>query len=289
MFALAAFVIWGMYPLYFKWLGAVPVVEIMAQRVLWTVLLLGLLLLATGRWRAARSLFADRRLLATLALSATLLTANWFVFIWAILHDRVLEGSLGYYINPLVNVLLAVVFLRERLRPLAWAAVALAVAGVAFPIWTLGQPPWISLFLGFSFGFYGLIRKLAPVDAFAGLFTETLILLPPALAYVGYLAVAGGGHFATVSLETDLGLVSTGLVTAAPLVLFVLAAKRLNYATVGFFQYLAPSMHFVFAIWLFGEPLYWQKAVTFACIWAALVLYSLDNLLAHRRGRRREG
>lgn len=283
LYALSAFILWGLYPIYFKWLGGIPPLQIVSHRVIWIVVLLGGFLLLAGRWNTVRRVFADKRLLSTVVLTAMFISGNWLVYIWAVLNDRVLEGSLGYFINPLVNVFLGVVFLRERLRPLAWIAVGLTAVGIAFPVVSLGELPWVSLFLGFSFGFYGLIRKLAPVDAFAGLFCETLVVLPLALGFLAWVTWTGESLFLTQGLGTDLALVSTGLATAAPLVLFALAAKRMAYTTIGFFQYLAPSMHFVFGVWLYHEPLGWQRGVTFVCIWVALALYSVDGLRARRR------
>lgn len=266
-----------MFPLYFKLVDAVPAIEVLAHRVVWTVVLVAGLLMVRRGWSAVWVVFANRRLLATLALSAVVISVNWGVFIWAIAHDRVLEASLGYYINPLVNVVLGVVVLREQLHPLQWAAVGLAAAGVAYQIVGLGAFPWVALALASSFGFYGLIRKMAAVDAYSGLFVETLILSPLALAYLVWLAVMGEGAFGRGDWRLDGLLALSGIVTALPLILFVAGAQRIRLSTLGLLQYIVPTGQFMLAVFVFGEPLTSGTLVTFGCIWAALAVYSLDT------------
>ncbi len=275
--ATLAFLCWALFPLYFKLVDVVPAVEILAHRVVWTVLLVTGLLMVRRGWSAVWVVFAKRRLLATLALSAVVITINWGVFIWAIAHDRVLEASLGYYINPLVSVVLGVAVLRERLRPLQWAAVGLAAAGVAYQIIGLGAFPWVALTLAISFGFYGLIRKLAAVDAYSGLFVETLILSPLALVYLIWLAALGEGAFGRGNWQLDGLLALSGIITALPLILFVAGAQRIRLSTLGLLQYIVPTGQFILAVFVFGESLTSGTLVTFGCIWTALAVYSFGT------------
>jgi len=284
LLAFSAFLCWGLFPLYFKQVAEVPAVEMLANRVIWSLLFVAGLLTVIRGWPAALAVFTNRRLLAILTLSAVVISVNWGVFIWAIANDRVLESSLGYYINPLVSVVLGVAVLRERLRPVQWAAVGLAAAGVAYQVVGLGVFPWVALTLAFSFGFYGLIRKMAAVDAFSGLFIETLILSPLALTYLAWLAATGQAMFGQGDWHLDAWIAASGVITALPLILFVAGAKRIRLSTLGLLQYVVPTGHFVLAVFVFGEPFTSGTLVTFACIWAALAVYSFDT--ARREMRR---
>lgn len=286
--ALTAFIIWGLAPLYFKAVGSVPSSEIVAHRVLWSaVFLAGLLALwpAAGGFGAIARLRGQPQLLRLLALTALLTGSNWLVFVWAISADLLVEASLGYFINPLVSVLLGRIFLGERLRPLQKLAVALAAAGVLWRVGQVGSLPWIALFLALTFGFYGLLRKRAPVDAVSGLFVETLITAPLALAYLGWLAAQGTLAFGHGAF-TDWLLPAAGVLTAVPLMLFAVGAQRLPLSTVGFLQYIAPTLNFLLAVLVFREPFDAGQLLGFALIWAALALYSLDLLRAGRSMRR---
>ena len=278
LYAGATFTFWGLVPLYFKAVGHVPADQILAQRAFWSAVLLAGLLTAMRRWPNIRALFGDRRQLTILAATTLLMTVNWFTFIWAIESERVLEISLGYYINPLVSVLLGVVFLRERHGRWQALAVVLAALGVANLAVQSAGFPWVSLALAVTFGFYGLLRKIAPVRPIEGLFVETMLMTPFALAYLFYLDSQGVGAFGRIDLSTDLLLVLSGVMTATPLIWFASAARRLRLATVGFFQYIAPSGHFLLAVFLFGEVFTRTHLVTFACIWTALAIYSASSL-----------
>jgi len=283
--ALAAFVTWGLAPLYFRALGSVPPFEIVAHRVLWSALFLAGLLAAvssTGGYARVRAALAQPRLLALLTLTALLTSSNWLVFIWAIDAGRLLEASLGYFINPLVSVALGALFLGERLRPLQAVAVAIACAGVGWRVWQLGSLPWIPLFLAGTFGLYGLLRKRAPVDAVGGLFIETLVVAPLALGWLLWLHMHESLAFGS-GAATDWLLPLTGVITAVPLMLFAVGARRLPLATVGFLQYIAPSLNFLVAVLLFREPFDTTQLVGFALIWFALAVYSFDLLRAARR------
>ena len=278
LYGLAAYGWWGLVVVYFKAVDHVSPPEVLAHRVIWSVALLALLMARTGRGSALKAALRDPRTLRTLTATTLLVGGNWFVFIWAVGNDRVLEASLGYFINPLVNVFLGFIVLRERLRPLQWISVALAFGGVAYLALDLGVLPWVSIFLAFSFGFYGLLRKTASVDSMTGLTVECLLLLPFALSYLIILAVRSEIAFATVSRSTDGLLLLAGVVTALPLLWFAKAARRLPLATIGFMQYIAPSLHFLLAVTFLGEPFIPAFRITFGCIWIALVLFSADQL-----------
>jgi len=276
--ALGAFVIWGLAPLYFRAVGSVPPFEIVAHRILWSVALLAALLALLPRSGGFASLHAIRRqprLLGLLTLTSLLTSSNWLLFVWAINAHRLVEAMLGYFMTPLVNILFGRLFLGERMRPAQQLAVALACAGVAWQIWQLGRTPWIALFLAATFGTYGLLRKRAPVDAVGGLFVETVIAAPVAAAYIGWLAAQGllawGGE-----LQATLLLPFSCVITAVPLMLFAIGARRLPLSTLGFLQYLAPTLGFLIAIFVFREPLDSDRLVSFMLIWIALALYSAD-------------
>ncbi len=284
-YGLAAYLWWGFAPLYFKAVATVPPGEVLAHRVVWSTLLLLVLVFTLGRAPAFRAVLADRRTRLALTASMALVAVNWFTFIWAVDHDEVLQASLGYFINPLVNVLLGYLVLKERLRRLQTLSVLLALAGVAYLGVSYGEPPVIALLLAFSFGFYGLIRKRVRAEGMVGLTVETLFLTPVALAYLAWLAHAGRLTFGHAGSGLTLLLAASGVVTALPLLWFANAARRLRYATVGFLQYLAPSFQFLLAVAVFGEPFTRAHAVAFPLIWAALAIYSLDALRAARLSR----
>ena len=284
MLAASAFLMWGLFPIYFKQVADVPAVEVLSHRILWSVGFVVILLTINRRWRAVRTAFFDRKIVAALTLSALIITVNWGVFIWAIGNDRVLESSLGYFINPLVSVVLGVVVLGERLRAIQWAAVALAAAGVAFQMIGVGQFPWVALTLAVTFGFYGLIRKVVKIDPVSGLFVETLILSPFALLYLVMLAIDGVGAFGATGWRLDGLLALSGIITALPLILFVAGAQRIRLSTLGLLQYIVPTSHFVLAVFVYHEPFTTANLVTFGCIWLALAIYSFDS--ARREMRR---
>lgn len=282
---LTAFTIWGLAPLYFKAVGSVPSTEIVAHRVLWSLLLLAGLLAFWRGFDGLRRLRAEPRLVGLLTLTALLTGSNWLVFVWSISADRLVEASLGYFINPLVSILLGRIFLGERLRPLQKAAVALACAGVLWRVGQVGSLPWIALFLALTFGVYGLLRKRAPVDAINGLFVETLVTAPLAIGWLAWLAMQDSLHFGHGEF-TDYLLPLAGVLTAVPLMLFAVGAKRLPLSTVGFLQYIAPSLNFLLAVFVFGEPFDAGQLIGFALIWGGLALYSADMLRASRQPAR---
>lgn len=285
--AFGAFMLWGFLPLYFHAIGPrVSVWEILLHRVLWAAALLGAYTLLAGRTHRVLAVAANRRMLLTLGASATLIAVNWGVFIWAVTHRHVLESSLGYYINPLLNVLLGYCFLHERLRRLQSIAVAVAALGVIIMIVGYGKVPWVALTLASCFGTYGLIRKQVPVDAATGLLVETLLLAPGALVWLGWLYVHHDAAFLLIDRRTDLLLAGAGVVTVVPLILFTAGARRLRLGTLGLVQYITPTAQLLTGVFLFGEPFTRADGATFLCIWAGLALYTTDTLMAQRRSAR---
>ncbi|AOS96049.1 EamA-like transporter family protein [Microbulbifer aggregans] len=281
---ITAFLIWGLAPLYFKLLEGISAPEILAHRSIWSLALALIILVMIGKLPDFLATLRDRKRMTTLALSTLLIGSNWLVFIWAITNAHLLDASLGYYINPLINILLGVLFLGERLRPLQWLAVALAVIGIGHELWQFGELPVVALFLALSFGFYGLVRKRAPVESLTGLAIETLYMLPIALLYLLW-SDSPTSNLADNSLELNGLLVLAGPVTLLPLLLFNIAARRLNLSTVGFLQYLAPTLMLLLATLAFGEPFNKAKLVTFAFVWLGLALYTTDALVRRRRER----
>jgi len=275
---------WGFVPIYWKLFGTLPVTEILAHRMVWSLaFVLGILAVQRRFQELREALRLSKQLLVLLA-TATLLTCTWSLYVYSVLSDQVIETSIGFYINPLVSVMFGFFFLKERLNRWQTLAIALACAGVANLVWDFGTLPWIALGLAFSFGFYGLLRKIAPVAPLVGLTVETLLLTPVALLAIGYWTWEGTSHFGE-GWQLDLLYLGSGIVTALPLLWFANAAKRLRLATVGLFQYLAPSIQLVLAIHLYREPFTTTHLITFGCIWAALFLYSGKSLLENRRLR----
>jgi chloramphenicol-sensitive protein RarD len=259
-------------PIYFKQLTSIPSTDIVIHRILWSLPLLALLLTLTGHWRQVRSAVQDRKTLGLLIVTAVLIAGNWLLYVYAVNSGRILAGSLGYYLNPLANVLLGWLILKEKLSRLQWVAVLVAAAGIAPLALQAIDQLWISLTLCFSFATYGLLRKIATVDAVAGLTVETAMLLPFTLAWLGWDLAAGTTPFGTTTRETIL-LLLAGLVSTTPLLLFTGAARRIPYSTLGMLQFLAPTLQFLIAVGLYGEKFTPTHAIAFGAIWAALALY----------------
>jgi chloramphenicol-sensitive protein RarD len=283
VYAAAAYVCWGTFPLYFRALEGVPAPEILANRIAWSALFMVLLVTARRRWPQVRAQLSAGVVLR-LALSATLISTNWLIYIWAVNAEHVLDASLGYFVNPLVSVLLGVIFLREPLSRRQVVAIALAALGVLSLVLRAGRFPWVALSLAGTFGLYGLIRKRVPVDATVGLLTEVAVLAPLAVAFLAWLDVAGRGHLGASPRLTVL-LVSSGVVTAVPLIWFAVGVRRLRLATVGLLQYLNPTLQFAIAVLAFGEPLTPAHRVAFACIWIGLAVYTSEAVGIARRTR----
>jgi chloramphenicol-sensitive protein RarD len=280
-----AFALWGLFPLYFKELEVVPPFQIAAHRLVWGCVVAVLWLLARGELHKAWATLAQPRLRWMLLASAALISINWVVYVWGVANHRVIESSLGYFINPLVNVLLGVIVLSERLNNWQWSAVGLAAAGVAYLTWSAGQPPWISLVLACSFGAYGLVRKLANVDSLVGFTCEALLLLPLGLGYLIWVELNGSGSVGHALSHTNIALllVLGGPLTAIPLVLFGFGTLRIPYSTVGLIQYMSPTIQLLLGVFFFHEPFDGARALGFTLIWLALALYASDGL---RRARK---
>lgn len=287
-YAVLAYTAWGLLPVYWKLFGQIPAIEVLSHRVVWSMVFLVGLLIYQQRSAELWKLWRFPKKLSVLLGTALLLAFNWGLYIYGVNSDRVVETSLGYFINPLVNVLLGFVVLKERLHRGQQIAVGLAILGVANFVWHLGTIPWIALGLAFSFAFYGLLRKVTPVTPIVGLAAETLLITPIAIGLIGYKAVIGTGQF-SANLWIMLLLIGAGVVTSFPLLWFNHAAKRLRFSTLGFFQYIAPSLQLLLGVFLYHESFSHTHAVTFGCIWVALLIYSMTSIVTHYHPLRRTG
>jgi chloramphenicol-sensitive protein RarD len=283
---LGAYVLWGVFPLYFPLLEPAGGLEIVAHRVVWSLLVVGLLLTVRRGWAQVRSTITDRRALLVLAAAAVLIAVNWLVYVYAVNSGHVVEASLGYFINPLVSVVLGVVVFRERLRRLQWVAVGIAVVAVVVLTVDYGRPPWIALTLATSFGLYGLMKKLVRVEAAPGLFVETAVVFVPALAVIGFLERSGDAAFAHAGVGHAFLLVSSGLATAVPLLLFAAATRRVPLSTVGLLQYVTPLMQLSIGVFLYGEPMPAPRLAGFAIVWLALAVFTADSVRQAHTTRR---
>ena len=286
LLALAAYFIWGIAPAYFKLIYYVPADEILTHRVIWSFFFMVALISISRQWPQVKRLLKTPKKVFLLALSAVLVGGNWLLFIWAVNNHHMLEASLGYFINPLVNILLGMIFLGERFRRMQWLAVLLAACGVLVQLWTFGSLPIIALGLAFSFAFYGLLRKKIAVDAQTGMLFETLWLLPVAAIYLFGIADSPTSHMGQNSWSLNLLLMAAGVVTTIPLLCFTGAATRLRLSTLGFFQYIGPTLMFLLAVTFYGEVPGADKMVTFAFIWVALANFVMDAVYTIRRTRR---
>jgi chloramphenicol-sensitive protein RarD len=278
IFAAASYVMWGLFPVYFKALQGVPAMEILLNRMVWSLLFVLLVLACRRQWKWIGEVRRRPLVLAGFSVSALLLASNWFIYIWAVNNDRVIDASLGYFINPLVNVLLGFLVLRERLRLGQWAAVALAAGGVAWLTWQGGQPPWIALMLAGTFASYGLLRKTAALGALEGLSLETLLLFPLALGYLAWLTLDGHNAFLSAPASTQWLLAAAGPITAIPLLLFAAGARRIPFSTLGLLQYIGPTLQLLLGVWLYHEPFGGARLAGFTLIWAALAVYWLEGV-----------
>ena len=281
--AALTYLIWGTFPIYFKALQIVPATQIISHRIAWSFIFVTLILLVTRQFKAWRSLLTWRILLIYAA-AAILLATNWLVYVWSVNAGYVLEASLGYFINPLVTILLGVIFLREKLRPLQWVPVGIAATGVLYLTVTLGSLPWIALSLALSFGSYGLVKKMAPLDSLFGLTLETAILFLPALGYLLFCETQGSGIFGHAGGWVNGLLAFTGVVSAIPLLLFAVAVRSVPLSTIGLLQYITPSIQFLLGILVFGESFTPNLLVGFALVWVALIFFTVESLLAQRKG-----
>lgn len=278
LYAATAYALWGVFPLYFKSLQHIAPMEILAHRMVWSLAFLAIVLAWRRQWTWLGEVLRRPKVLAGFAASALLLSTNWFIYIWAVNNGHVVDSSLGYFINPLFNVLLGSLLLRERLRAVQWVAVALAACGVAWLTWQGGSLPWIALLLATTFALYGLLRKTAALGALEGLALETLLLFPLACAYLLMLSVEGRNSFAGVSTVSQMLLVAAGPITAIPLLLFASGARRIPLSLLGLLQYIGPTLQLLLGVWLYHEPFGGARLAGFALIWSALAVYSLEGL-----------
>lgn len=281
-YGLAAYGMWGFFPAYYKLTDSVPADIVVSHRIVWSVLFVGLFLYARGRWSEVSEAFRQPKVLKGLMASAAFIAVNWLVFVWAIEQERVLDVSLGYFINPLVSILVGLIVLQERLSSGQKIAVVIAAAAVLVQAILAGGLPWVSLILAFSFAGYGYVRKVTPVNATPGMFVETLLLLPFAVGFLLLSLSWGVDALVLDDLPVLVALAGTGIVTAMPLVCFSAAARRLPLFMLGLMQYMAPSMHFLMAVYLWGEPLDPARLLTFAMIWVALVIFTFDSWKRYR-------
>ncbi|MEZ8041821.1 EamA family transporter RarD [Vibrio sp. 1F263] len=286
LLAVGAYTMWGIAPIYFKSLSEVSPFEILSHRVVWSFFLLAFLLHMSRGWRKVRDTITSKPKMLYLVATSILVGANWLIFIWAVNSNHMLDASLGYYINPLINVLLGMFFLGERLRKLQWFAVSLAAIGVIIQLIAFGSVPIVAIALAFSFGFYGLLRKKVSLEAQTGLFIETLVMLPIAATYLLFIADSATSDFSMNPMQLNLLLVAAGVITTVPLLCFTGAATRLKLSTLGFFQYIGPSLMFLLAVLIYGEAFTSDKAITFAFIWGALVIFSFDGLRNNKKNKR---
>ncbi len=284
--ALSAYFFWGFAPLYFKLLEHVSATEILLHRIIWSFILLLCLMSFIGGFNNLRALLKEPKRILILCVTSLLIAANWLLFIWAVNNDHMLDASLGYFINPLFNVLLGMLFLGEKLRRLQWFAVGLAALGVLIQLISFGSIPLMSLALASSFGFYGLLRKKANVDAKTGLLVETAILFPVALTYLLLTLDTASANMLNNDLHLNLLLIAAGVVTTVPLLCFAGAAVRIPLSMLGFFQYIGPSIMFLLAITLYKEPFNIEKSITFGFIWAALVVFTVDMMIRRKKHSR---
>ncbi len=283
LYALGAYIIWGLFPVYWKWLEQVPATQLIGHRIVWSFLLLLAVVLITRQGGQFRSILSKGRIVRIYAAAALLLGVNWLTYVWAVTSGYIIESSLGYFINPLLSVLLGMIFLHERLRPWQWLAVGLATVGVIYLTFTYGRLPWIALTLALTFGVYGLVTKMAPLGSLFGLILETGLLFLPALLYLVVMGASGSGAFLHVGATADLLLVGAGAVTAVPLLMFASAAQRIPLTLVGIMQYIAPTLQFLLGLLVYKEAFSSTQFVGYGTVWMALIIFWGEGWIASRR------
>jgi chloramphenicol-sensitive protein RarD len=281
-YAVGAYAIWGVLPIYWKWLQHVPALQLLGHRVLWSFLTLLVVIGVSRGWKALREALRTPRVLRRYVIAAVLLGVNWLTYVWAVNAGFIVESSLGYFINPLLSVVLGVIFLRERLRPWQWVSVGLAACGVAYLTFVYGSLPWISLTLACSFGFYGLVKKTAPLGSLHGVTLETGLMFLPALAYLLYAEVGGQGEFLHAGALSDLLLIGAGLMTTVPLLMFASATRHIPLSLVGILQYIAPTLQFLIGVLVYREAFSQARLIGFSIVWMALIIFAVDGTLARR-------
>jgi chloramphenicol-sensitive protein RarD len=278
-YAFGAYTLWGLFPIYWKWLISVPAIQVICHRIVWSFILLLIIIFFTKKWTKFRGLL-NRRVLAVHIISSALLSVNWLVYVWGVNAGFVVETSLGYFINPLLSVVLGVVFLRERLRIFQWLPVGIAGIGVAYLTWAYGSLPWIAFSLALSFGIYGLIKKTAPLGSLFGLTLETGLAFIPALGYLIFLELSGAGGFGHLIVQVDFLLIGAGVVTTVPLLMFASAVQRIPLTTVGIMQYIAPTLQFLIGILIYKESFTSTKLIGYSMVWIALIIFWFEGVFA---------
>ena len=279
---IGAYALWGFFPIYWKYLHDVPALQVIGHRIGWSFLLLILVILVSRQWTEFRSAVSQPKVIGIYSIAAVLLSINWLVYVWGVNAGFIVETSLGYFINPLLSVLLGVIFLRERLRPAQWIPVSIAAIGVIYLTIVYGRLPWIALSLAVSFGFYGLVKKLAPLGSLHGLTLETGIVFPAALIYLLIVESNGSGAFLHQTTLTDILLIGAGVVTTIPLLMFASAAKQIPLTVIGLLQYIAPTLQFLIGVFIYKEPFDQSHLVGFGIVWVALVIFWVENYLSRR-------
>ena len=282
LYAFGAYSIWGLFPIYWKLIKHVPAIQLIGHRIAWSFLLLAIIMFLSRSWPELRVLASDGKVIRIYSLAAVLVGLNWFIYVWSVNAGYIVEASLGYFINPLLSVLLGVVFLRERLRVFQWVSVGLAAAGVLYLTIAYGRPPWISLGLAFTFGFYGLVKKTAPLSPLHGLTLETGILFLPAVIFLVYQERIGLGGFLHTGLISDVLMTGAGLVTTVPLLLFASAARRIPLTMIGILHYITPTCQFFLGVLVYGEAFDATQALGFGIIWIALIIFGVEGFTSRR-------
>jgi len=281
-YGIAAYAMWGFFPIYWKLLHDVPALQLLGHRIAWSFLLLLAFIFITKQWNEFRSVAFDRKTLGIYAVAGVLLSLNWLIYVWGVNAGFIVETSLGYFINPLLSVLFGVIFLRETLRPLQWLPVIIAAIGVTYLTITYGRLPWIALSLAVTFGLYGLVKKLSPLGSVFGLTLETGIVFPVALVYLTIMQASGAGEFLHDGLTVDLLLVGAGVVTTIPLLMFASAAKEIPLNMIGVLQYFAPTIQFLIGVFVYKEPFDTTRFIGFGIVWIALIIFWVENIVARR-------
>ena len=281
LYALGAYIMWGLFPIYWKWLQAVPALQVIGHRIVWSFVLLVVVIIGTRQWTKFRSTLT-LRILGIYFVAGLLLSVNCLIYVWGVNSGHIVETSLGYFINPLLSVLLGMIFLGERLRPAQWFAIGLAAFGVIYLTVTYGSLPWIALSLAFTFGFYGLVKKVAPLGSLYGLTLETGLMFLPALGYLIFAESTGQAAFGHIGTVSVLLLVGAGVVTTIPLLMFASAARRIPLTMIGVMQYIAPTLQFLLGVLIYKEPFATSKLIGFGMVWIALIVFWTEGLAAHR-------
>lgn len=281
-YGIGAYVLWGFFPIYWKFLHPVPALQVIGHRIGWSFIMLAVYVLITKQWQDFRSVAFKAKTIGIYSIAAVLLSINWLIYVWGVNAGFIVETSLGYFINPLLSVLLGVIFLRERLRPMQWIPVGLAAVGVVYLTFVYGRLPWIALSLAFSFGFYGFVKKLSPLGSLYGLTLETGIVFPAALIYLVVVGVNGTGAFLHAGTLVDLFLIGAGIVTTIPLLMFASAAKQIPLTLVGLLQYIAPTLQFLIGVFVYKESFDFSHFIGFAIVWVALIFFAVESYFAKR-------